>query len=259
MPGYVNNAGSLSGTGNPFVEGGTDPGNYATYNGDGGTPGIGSPYYRTEVGEWENSASPYDTFDQGGNMWEWNEAILIGYLVRGLRGGSFSYLDVGYGLRASDRYGGHYPSHESSGFGFRVAYLPERFTLTVTQNSDTRGDVSIFPIPLDANAPAFPPNMPVTLTAVPVEGKSFNHWKLYDPNHPGDANYMVKDSNNPITLLMMADREVKAVFNCGSGMTPLLPMMLCVLGVFRLMRLKARVSLGLALAARDESLPVQQA
>jgi formylglycine-generating enzyme required for sulfatase activity len=36
---------------------------------------IGSPYYRMNVGEFENSDSPYGTFDQGGNIWEWNEAI----------------------------------------------------------------------------------------------------------------------------------------------------------------------------------------
>ena len=61
-PGYVNDSGNLSGTGSPFVEGGTDPGGYATYNGDGGTGddyGIGPPYFRTEAGEWENSSSPY--------------------------------------------------------------------------------------------------------------------------------------------------------------------------------------------------------
>ena len=56
----------------------TDPGNNATYydyygTGTGGYT-IGSPYYRTEVGAHENSDSPYGTFDQGGNVWEWNEA-----------------------------------------------------------------------------------------------------------------------------------------------------------------------------------------
>ena len=121
-PGYVNDAGNLSGTGSPFTDGGTDPGNYATYDGDGGTDGIGSPYYRTEVGEWENSASPYGTFDQGGNVWEWNEAILYGS-HRGWRGGSFRY-DEG-DLRASNDYHSHYPANEDYVVGFRVASVPE--------------------------------------------------------------------------------------------------------------------------------------
>ncbi len=52
-----------------------DPGNNANFSQMGFT--IGSPYYRTEVGEFENSASPYGTFDQGGNLWEWTEAKYI--------------------------------------------------------------------------------------------------------------------------------------------------------------------------------------
>jgi formylglycine-generating enzyme required for sulfatase activity len=121
-PGYVKDSGNLSGTGTPFVEGGTDPGNYATYNGDGGTEGIGSPYYRTVVGEWENSASPYGTFDQGGNVREWNEAVVYG-VYRGVRGGSFRYY--GYLLHASHRDYVYDPPYEGSGFGFRVALVPE--------------------------------------------------------------------------------------------------------------------------------------
>jgi len=119
-PGYINNSGNFSGTGGSFIEGGTDPGDYATYNGDGGTYGIGSPYYRTEVGEHENSASPYDTFDQGGNVWEWNEAILPGSF-RCLRGGTL-YSPDGH-LHASLRTISH-PADGSYALGFRVSQTP---------------------------------------------------------------------------------------------------------------------------------------
>jgi hypothetical protein len=129
VPGYVNDSGNLSGTGTPFTEGGTDPGNYATYNGDGpgGTYGIGSPYYRTVVGEWENSDSPYGTFDQGGNVWEWNEAV-FSWPGRGLRGGTF--YDNDRILHASHR-DNSLPQWEDFGFGFRVALVPEPGTLVI--------------------------------------------------------------------------------------------------------------------------------
>jgi sulfatase modifying factor 1 len=92
---------------------------------------IGSPYYRTQVGDFENSESPYGTFDQGGNVSEWNEAILYGSL-REFRGGSFDY----YGpttLRASSRdyYGSHYPSSEYGYIGFRISEVPEPATLSL--------------------------------------------------------------------------------------------------------------------------------
>jgi formylglycine-generating enzyme required for sulfatase activity len=124
----VNDSGNLSTTGNPFVEGGTDPGNYATYDGDSGTDGIGSPYYRTVGGEWKNSYSPYGTFDQGGNVWEWNEDVIGSY--RGMRGGSFC---DGYDnhLHASDRGGSNSPAGGAYGIGFRVTEVPEPATLSL--------------------------------------------------------------------------------------------------------------------------------
>ncbi len=128
VPGYVNDSGNLSGTGTAFTGGGTDPGNYATYDGDAGTSGIGSPYYRTEVGEWENSDSPYGTFDQGGNVWEWNET-LIGSYLRGIRGGSFS--NAGNYLPAANSIYYHTPTDEPRNFGFRVAQVPEPATLSL--------------------------------------------------------------------------------------------------------------------------------
>ncbi|MDP6637178.1 MAG: SUMF1/EgtB/PvdO family nonheme iron enzyme [Phycisphaerae bacterium] len=135
-PGYVNDSGALSGTGDPFTEDGTDPGNYATYDGDGGIDGIGGPYYATEVGEWENSYSPYGTFDQGGNVREWNEGIIIDSF-RGMRGGSFAYVVPA--LRAVFRYDGP-PTDENSVVGFRVSRIPEPAAMAILM----AGGVAIF-------------------------------------------------------------------------------------------------------------------
>ena len=100
-------------------------GNNANYY---GTPyPIDSPYYTTLVGEFQNSDSPYGTFDQGGNVWEWNEAILYSS-SRGLRGGGWGndsdYLLASY---RNDRN----PTSESNGIGFRVASIPEPGSLTL--------------------------------------------------------------------------------------------------------------------------------
>ncbi len=70
------------------------------------------------------SESYYGTSDQGGNVWEWNEA-LIGGSFRGLRGGSFDSSAVR--LQSS---GGHLfdPTDEDGFVGFRVATVPEPST-----------------------------------------------------------------------------------------------------------------------------------
>ena len=105
----------------------TDLGNNATFYISDGDYTIGSPYYRTEFGAHENSESPYDTFDQGGNLWEWHEAILYGS-YRGVRGGSF-YPNV-IDLHAS-HWNGSFPALEDLNLGFRVAEVPEPATLSL--------------------------------------------------------------------------------------------------------------------------------
>jgi len=101
-----------------------------TYDGDGSAAGIGADYYRTEVGEWENSDSPYGTFDQGGNLMEWNETFVVGE-SRGLRGGFFDSHPPGGDLHAS--YRGHVtnPIHKAYFIGFRVASVPEPGSITL--------------------------------------------------------------------------------------------------------------------------------
>jgi len=96
------------------------PGNNANFWDNG--PAIGGLYRTTEVGEFENSESPYGTFDQGGNVWEWNEAI-YGGLHRVLRGGGY---DLTYtSLRAVSRNNGNPPTAEYYTIGFRLASVPE--------------------------------------------------------------------------------------------------------------------------------------
>jgi len=89
---------------------------------------IGSPYYRTPFGEFELSDSPYGTFDQGGNVWEWNETKVT-RSSRGLRGGPFR-LYISFGLRASYRTSGD-PTGEDGAVGFRVASIPEPASITL--------------------------------------------------------------------------------------------------------------------------------
>ena len=97
-------------------------GNNANYYTGSGAYPIDSGKYTTVAGEFQNSASPYGTFDQGGNVFEWNEAILSGS-YRGLRGGSFHGL-YGNVLQAADR-SDYYPAYEGDGIGFRVSQVPE--------------------------------------------------------------------------------------------------------------------------------------
>ena len=77
--------------------------------------------YLTNVGAYTQSDSFYGTFDQGGNVWEWNEAIIVGS-SRGLRGGNWNIGS--YYLAASYRSNGT-PTNEVSLIGFRVASVPE--------------------------------------------------------------------------------------------------------------------------------------
>jgi formylglycine-generating enzyme required for sulfatase activity len=74
-----------------------------------------------------SSASFYGTSDQGGNVFEWNEALISGSL-RGLRGGAFNSGALGaFELQSSLR-GDDDPTFEFFTIGFRVATVPEPST-----------------------------------------------------------------------------------------------------------------------------------
>lgn len=98
-----------------------DPGARATYYRHPNDFTIGSPYYRTAVGAHANSASPYGTFDQGGNVAEWNESIPL-FNGRGQRGGAYQWGSDE--LAAWTRAIEFHSSDEFSEIGFRVARIP---------------------------------------------------------------------------------------------------------------------------------------
>jgi len=90
---------------------------------------IDSGKYTTVAGEFQDSDSPYGTFDQGGNVWERNEAIIIGNGSGRMRGGSFNCTPDGY-LKADNREI-IYPTQELDSLGFRVSQVPEPATLAL--------------------------------------------------------------------------------------------------------------------------------
>ncbi len=83
--------------------------------------------YLTAVGAFADSPSAYGTFDQGGDVFQWNEADISGS-YRGQRGGSFSAngADLPSAFRNYDL-----PLFEYATVGFRVAQVPEPASLSI--------------------------------------------------------------------------------------------------------------------------------
>ena len=75
----------------------------------------------TNVGSYTGSASANGTFDQGGNMWEWNEAIIFA-AFRGIRGGAFNNFNTRF--ENAERSNTN-PAFEFADVGFRLSYIPE--------------------------------------------------------------------------------------------------------------------------------------
>jgi len=76
----------------------------------------------TDVGAYSGTTSPYGAYDVGGNVFQWNEA-LIGSSFRGLRGGSFDNLSGNMlsSTRVVDPAGG------GNNVGFRVVSIPNGY------------------------------------------------------------------------------------------------------------------------------------
>lgn len=76
--------------------------------------------YLTPGGAFSNSGSPYGTFDQAGNVYEFNDAVIGAN--RGVRGGDWWANNSGATLQLSKNgRASALPTAENSGFGFRLA------------------------------------------------------------------------------------------------------------------------------------------
>ncbi len=105
-------------------------------------------------------------------------------------------------------------------------------TLTLTETNENWGEVEIVPEPNDANNMQYPEGTEVVLTAVPAEEREFGHWESFDPNFPNDANHATTDANLTTTVVLDMDQHVNAVWKCGSGAGPLLPLIVFGVGLF---------------------------
>ena len=84
----------------------------------------------SNVGTYSNDSSYYGTFDQGGNVWEWNDAVISGS-SRGLRGSHWNGMTGD--LASSGRNLSFDASIENDQFGFRVASaVPEPTPMLLT-------------------------------------------------------------------------------------------------------------------------------
>lgn len=84
----------------------------------------------TDVGAYGlNSDSAYGTNDQAGNVFEWNDAVVLDFgSARGLRGGSWDYYSINLGASYRDF---NDETLEDNYVGFRVASIPEPTSLVL--------------------------------------------------------------------------------------------------------------------------------
>ncbi|NOS70091.1 MAG: SUMF1/EgtB/PvdO family nonheme iron enzyme [Verrucomicrobia bacterium] len=120
MPNSRNGSGSDANSANYFRDDGIANGfngGYAVNNSI--TPPSGNAL--TDVGSFSLADSFYGTFDQGGSVWEWNDAIDVGF--RGMRGGAWNAIEPT--LRAVSGGNVFDPAGEDVKAGFRIAIVPE--------------------------------------------------------------------------------------------------------------------------------------
>jgi formylglycine-generating enzyme required for sulfatase activity len=85
----------------------------------------------TDIGTYSGDPSPNATYDQGGNVWEWNDAVIDSQ--RGLRGGSYGQDWASQSILHSSVRGDFNPTRDGDDLGFRlVAAVPEPSSMVLT-------------------------------------------------------------------------------------------------------------------------------
>jgi hypothetical protein len=142
----------------------TDPDNIANFWQDGFA--IGHPYYFNQVGAFATSSSPYGTFDQAGNISEWNETSIDSN--RGVRGGDCNNDSTPLPSTHRDDMN---PANDYLNIGFRVASnIVASSDLIANAGLDIIADANE-PVTLDASDSSSPAGSIVlyTWTALPEE------------------------------------------------------------------------------------------
>ncbi len=109
--------------------------------------------------------------------------------------------------------------------GEAKGFLMQVNVLSITLNTAKQGSVDV-----DPNTPFFEPNATVILTPNAVDGKKFVDWG-------GDVP-AGHETDNPLTITMDSSKAITANFKCGSGLEPMLP--LIIVGLFGLMAIRRR-------------------
>jgi len=107
--------------------------------------------------------------------------------------------------------------------GLAKGFLMKVYALSLTLETANQGSVQV-----DPNAAFFEPNATVILTPNANEGKKFDSWS-------GDVP-VGHETDNPLTITMDSSKAITANFKCGSGLEPMLP--LIVVGLLALMAIR---------------------
>ena len=117
---YPSNTPSWSGSNKANVFAGNPTPVYTTTQSP--TQALGGQVYRTNVGTFSGSPSYYGTFDQSGNVLEWNDSNGLAGTTRQTLGGS--WVDAPGGDAGSSNTYSSAPSSKHFSLGFRLASAP---------------------------------------------------------------------------------------------------------------------------------------